>query len=114
MRVTANQCHARKSNAKFGSNNMNNALMVILHIVESQTKATGILLHSSDSQRTLLIYNIPHLTSTHSRNIMIKDGKSSIGATYRTSSRFKTCKGLGRCDLMDQMAVDIKNSRLSG
>src|SRR5947207_2100780 len=101
MRVTANQRHTRKSNPKFGSNNMNNTLISILHIIESQIKTTSILLHGCDRQTALLIYDIEHTPSIHSGHIMIENGDSSVGAAYRTPGGFKTCKGLGGCDLVD-------------
>src|SRR4051812_45941173 len=114
MRVATNQRHTRKRNSKFWSNNMNNALIYILHIIKGQTKTTSILLHCCDRQAALLIYDIEHTSSIYGRHVMIKDGNSSVGATYRTPGSFKTCKGLRRCDLVDQMAVNIKNSRFSG
>ena len=83
MGVAAHKGHAGERDALFRSNDMHNALSLVIHVEECKIKIDGVLLHRCDTQFTVAVYHVQHLTSIDGWYIVVKHRDGGVRTTHR-------------------------------
>ena len=109
MAVAADDGHSRLRQAQFGPNYMHNALLVgtFFDAVEDDAVLGAVLLKLCDLFHDHVVDD--GQCAVERRDAVIHRGEGAVGSARADAAFAQAFKCLGRCDLVHQMEIDVKN-----
>jgi hypothetical protein len=115
VRVTAHSDTSRKSETLLGTDNVNDTLTFVGHGKVCHTEILDILLELHDLRSTSSLFNecfyIHKIGSVSGGYVVIDGHKSAVRSPHGAVSNPEAFKGLRGRHLVNQMAIDVDESR---
>mmetsp|Transcript_7321 Transcript_7321/g.15145 ORF Transcript_7321/g.15145 Transcript_7321/m.15145 type:complete len:450 (+) Transcript_7321:1617-2966(+) len=116
--VSAHTGSSRQGESLFGSNNMDNSLSLVFHSKVLEAKVLDVLFELKNLGSRVDFgnegFNVLELFSILRGDVVIDRQQGAIGSTNTAVGQSEALKGLGRCHLVDQVSVDVQESRAIG
>ena len=112
VRVSADDGHARLGEAELGADDMDDALVGRLDIVELDAEVGAVLAQGVDLLGGDGVFDDEAVGC--GRHVVVDGGHGAVGAAKRPAGNAKAFECLRRRDFVDEVQVDIEERRLIG
>ena len=110
MRVAADDCHARLSQAKLRTDDVNDALIDVAHRVQTDAEFFAVAAQRLDLGARHGVGN--RLVEVGGRNVVVFGREGEVGASNRASGEAEAVECLRTGDLVNQVEVNEEQIRL--
>src|ERR1017187_2016782 len=112
MRVAADDGHAGLGDAQFGTDDMYDALIARVDVVELDAEVCAVLAQRGDLRGRDLVDDV-EAALEGGRYIVVHSGDGTVGAADLAASEAQAFKGLRRRDLVEELQVDVEHGGLA-
>ena len=112
VRVAADDGHAGLRDAKFGADDVNDALLVRVHVVKLDAEFSAVLAQRGDLRGGDLVDDM-EAACDGGGHVVVHGGDTTVGAADLAAGHAQAFKGLRRGDLVQQLQVDVEQGWLA-
>ncbi len=109
VRVAADDGHAGLGGAELGADHVDDALRGVLHVEELDAEVGAVLAEGVDLRGGDLVDDVEAVVGAGGGDVVVDGGDVAVGAAELAAGEAQAFEGLRRCDLVDEMQVDIED-----
>ncbi len=106
--ITANDCRAGQRETLFRSDDVDDALTLVIHFEILDAERLGIIVKRLHLDAALFVFDA--FGAVSGRHIVVSNRQRLLRRVHLAACQAQTLKGLRACHFMDEMAVDVEKA----